>query len=294
MEMTTQKMSETTGYQGKKILAVLAHPDDETFGMGGTLAYYAHLGAQVDLICTTRGESGDVQPQYLEGYDSIADLRVAELKCAASILGIHEVVLLNYRDSGMAGSEANRHPEALVNTPIDRVVSDIACHVRRLKPDVVLTHDPAGNYFHPDHITTHQATALAFFSAGDAGFACSENLPAFQPEKLYFYTFQRRGMKWLLRLMPLMGMNPKKYGRNGDINLEQIVSMNFPIHVEVDYKQVESIRENASRCHASQGGGSREWTLYGRLRRWLAASRDAFMQAYPTPSNGRIRRDFFE
>ncbi len=282
------------GYHGKKLLTVLAHPDDETFGMGGTLALYAQRGVQVDLICTTRGESGDVQPKYLENYDSIADLRVAELNCAARMLGIHEVMLLDYRDSGMAGSEANRHPQALVNTPIDRVVSDIVCRIRRLQPDIVLTHDPAGNYFHPDHITTHQATVLAFFFAGDKSYSCPGDLPPYQPEKLYFYTFQRRGMKWLLRAMPLMGMNPRKYGRNGDINLEQIVSMNFPIHVEVDYKEVETIRENASRCHASQGGGSREMTLYGRLRRWLAASRDAFMQAYPTPADNQKQYDLFD
>ena len=63
----------------KVLLSVLAHPDDESFGMGGTLAKYAEEGVEVHLICATRGEAGEVDPEYLDRYDSIADLRVSEL-----------------------------------------------------------------------------------------------------------------------------------------------------------------------------------------------------------------------
>ncbi len=72
----------------RKLLVVLAHPDDETFGTGGTLAYYASKGVEVHLICATRGEVGDVEPELLEGFDSIADLRENELRCAAETLGL--------------------------------------------------------------------------------------------------------------------------------------------------------------------------------------------------------------
>ena len=95
-----------------KLLAVLAHPDDETFGIGGTLALYASKGVAVHLICTTRGEAGDMPAALLEGFDSIAERREYELRCAADTLGLAGVHMLGYRDSGMAGSSDNLHPEA--------------------------------------------------------------------------------------------------------------------------------------------------------------------------------------
>ena len=105
------------------LLAVLAHPDDETFGMGGTLALYAQQGAAVHLVCATRGEVGDVDPEYMQGYDSIADRREHELRCAAQMLGLAGVHFLDYRDSGMPGSEDNHHPRALAAAPLDEVAS---------------------------------------------------------------------------------------------------------------------------------------------------------------------------
>ncbi|MCJ7695691.1 MAG: PIG-L family deacetylase, partial [Anaerolineaceae bacterium] len=90
-------------FQGRKILAVLAHPDDETFGMGGTLAYYARHEAEVYLVCATRGEVGEIDASFMEKYKSPACLRTQELKQAAEILGIKKVIYLNYRDSGMPG-----------------------------------------------------------------------------------------------------------------------------------------------------------------------------------------------
>ena len=281
-------------YSGKKITAILAHPDDETFGMGGTLAHYASHGAEITLICTTRGEAGDVAPEFLDGYESIAELRMAELGCAAKTLGIKQHFYLAYRDSGMSGSESNAHPEALMNIPIDQVARDLTHLLRKLRPDIVLTHDPFGNYYHPDHIATHQATALAFFACRDETYSVPDELPPHQVGGLYFYTFHRKRLKWLLWLMPLLGMDPRHYGRNGDINLEQILSVQFPIHVEVDYKGSEELRDKATRCHASQGGASRDMTWFGRLRRWLGSSKDAFTQGYPVPENGKIKTILFD
>jgi len=94
------------------LLAVMAHPDDETFGTGGTLAVYARRGVAVYLICATRGEVGEVDEKYLRGFDSIAERRMAELRCAAEKLGITEVMFLDYRDSGMPGSQSPHHSPA--------------------------------------------------------------------------------------------------------------------------------------------------------------------------------------
>ena len=115
------------------LLAVLAHPDDESFGMGGTLALYAQRGVAVHLVCATRGEAGDVAPELLEGFDSVADRRVSELRCAAGILGLSGVHFLDYRDSGMPGSPDNQHPQALVMAPLDEVAAKVAGYIRQLQ-----------------------------------------------------------------------------------------------------------------------------------------------------------------
>jgi LmbE family N-acetylglucosaminyl deacetylase len=119
--------------QKQVLLAVLAHPDDETFGMGGTLAFYAQRGAAVHLICATRGEVGEVDEKYMQGFQSIAELRESELRCAAGILGLTGVYFLGYRDSGMPGSPDNQHPNALVAQSLDEVAAKVAHYIRLLK-----------------------------------------------------------------------------------------------------------------------------------------------------------------
>ena len=99
----------------KVLLAVFAHPDDESFGPGGTLARYAAEGVQVYYLCATRGDVGEVDEALLtrNGHATAADLRTQELMCAARALGLAGVEFLDYRDSGMSGSPENQHPASL-------------------------------------------------------------------------------------------------------------------------------------------------------------------------------------
>ena len=115
------------------LLAVLAHPDDETFGMGGTLALYASRGCDVYLVCATRGEVGTMDEDCLDGFDSPGDRRWSELKCAASILGLADVIYLGYRDSGMPGSPDNKHPQALAAAPLEEVTGRVVKVIRDLR-----------------------------------------------------------------------------------------------------------------------------------------------------------------
>ena len=170
------------------LLAILAHPDDESFGIGGTLALYAERGVKVHLITATCGEVGTVDPEYLDQHASIAELRVEkELRCAADQLGISDVYVLEYRDSGMPGAPDNEHPQALIQAPIEEVAEKLTHYIRKLRPQVVITHDPIGGYKHPDHIAVHKATVRAFHAAGEVTVFPNE-LPLYQPQKLYFST----------------------------------------------------------------------------------------------------------
>ena len=118
----------------RALLAVLAHPDDESFGPGGTLAKYAAEGVAVWLVCGTDGDAGTVDAEMLAGYASTAQLRAAELCCAAQTLGLKGVDWLGYRDSGMAGSPDNQHPNSLVQAPLERVAGQIVASIRKHRP----------------------------------------------------------------------------------------------------------------------------------------------------------------
>jgi len=275
----------------KTILSVLAHPDDESFGMGGTLALYAQNGVTVHLICATRGEAGEVGPEYLREYESISELREAELRCAAGHLGLSGVHFLDYRDSGMVGSLENEHPDALIQAPLNEVAARIAEHIRLLKPQVVLTFDPIGGYKHPDHITIHKATVQAFHLAGDPNFIC--DAPPFQPQKLYYHTISKRFIRLAVRLIRLFGKDPTRWGKNNDIDLTSLAVEDFPIHAQIGYRSVERRKDAASVCHASQGGAG---LARGPLQ-WISrlfGGKDQFMRAYPPAKPGEREKDLFD
>ncbi len=273
----------------RRLLAVLAHPDDESFGMGGTLALYARRGVEVYLICATRGEAGDVAD--LKGYASVGDLRQAELECAAKALGLKEVHFLGYRDSGMPGSPDNDHPQALIRVPLDEVAARIVAYMRRIRPQVVVTFDPIGGYRHPDHIHIHQATVLAFEHCADPDFYAQAGSP-FQPLALYYHVFPRWFLRWMVFWMRLFGKDPRRWGKNGDIDLVSLAEVEFPTHVRINIRSVLKIKDQAGACHVSQGGEERrgllDWLEY------LIGGHEDFMRAYP-PVNGSLQAsDLFD
>lgn len=288
-------MEEKPDFSNRTLLAVLAHPDDESFGMGGTLALYAQQGAHVHLVCATQGEAGEVSQQFLEGFCSVAELRVSELRCAAGILGLTGVHYLGYRDSGMAGSEANKHPQALAAAPVDDVAARVVTHIRRLRPQVVVTFDPIGGYMHPDHIAIQRATTQAFHLAGDPNFSDPADLPPYQPQKLYYHIMPKGAFRLAVKIMPLLGRDPRKFGRNQDIDIVELVEKgDYPTHAVIDYRPVREKRDAAAACHASQlDGGSPRSGFLGFLFR-LMGGKEQFMRASPQGTDRHKEKDLFE
>lgn len=282
----------TMAAEKKVLLAVLAHPDDETFGTGGTLAYYAARGVEVHLVCATRGEAGDVDADCLEGFADIAQLREHELRCASQHLGLTGVHFMDYRDSGMAGSPENHHPQALAASDLEEVTAKVVQFIREIKPQVVITFDPIGGYMHPDHIAIQRAAVKAFYAAGKADLYPVKGVPAFQPQKLYLHTFPRGFLKMALFFLRLTGKDPHKFGKNGDIDLVPIARADFPTHAKIDYRNVLKKKDLASACHASQGGARLTSGFMLTLRKVFGIS-DRYMRAYPPPQKG-IERDLFE
>jgi LmbE family N-acetylglucosaminyl deacetylase len=280
--------------QPRTLLATFAHPDDESFGPGGTLARYADEGVAVHLACATRGEVGAVDDALLAGYASVAELRTHELECAAGILGLAGVHLLGYRDSGMPGSSDNDHPDALARAPLEQVAGKIVRLIRTLRPQVVVTFDPHGGYGHPDHIKVHQATVVGFDAAANPT-AYPEQVAAgldpWAPRKLYYTTFPRTALRWLVRLMPLLGRDPAAFGTNRDINLRAIAEIDQPVSARIDVSRCLDAKQRAGACHRSQSGPT---GLYEHIPDWLVRrmlGRETFYRAYP-PAAG-LETDLF-
>ena len=273
------------------MLVVVAHPDDETFGMGGTLAFYGHQGAEIHLVCATRGEAGDVPAEMLADGRSIGELREQELKCAAGTLDVRKLYFLNYRDSGMAGSEDNSHHNAFINVPLEKAAAEIALLIRKIRPDIVLTFDPNGGYFHPDHIAAHKATVSAFALSSNPGFE-GQGLEPYQPKKMFFHIVPSAFIRIIVRLMPLFGMDPSRFGKNKDIDLTALLSENFPIHAKINYRRYSKLREMASACYASQGGDKQSGFLITWIMRFLQPV-EMYMRAYPKVMDKRIKKELY-
>lgn len=269
---------------GKRLLIAFAHPDDESFGMGGAIARYVAEGADVYLICATNGDVGTVPEEMLNGYSSVAELRLAELDCAAHTLGFREVFRFGYRDSGMMGSESSTHPDCLWQRwqqEPEAVVRRVVETIRRVRPQVVVTFNRYGGYGHPDHIAIHQATVEAFRLAGDPEYV-TEGLAPYSPQKLYYNVISL----WLLRLaiflLRLRGRDPRRFGRNNDIDLQSVIDHADPVHTRVDIGPYLEIWDTANACHASQGGG-RSNSIPRWLRRWMGG-RQGFTRVHPAPA----------
>lgn len=279
-----------------RLLVIFAHPDDESFGpAAGTLAKYAFEGVSVHVLCATRGEAGEVDD--LRGHCDIASLRTAELHRAAAALRLSSVQFMGYRDSGMAGAAANQHPDSLVSAPLEDVSERVIQAIQRIRPDVILTHDPYGWYGHPDHIRCYQAVLRAYerlygFTPGDD--PASQSGVSSAAPRLYLSTFS----KWLLKLavayLRLTGRNPRQHGQNKDVDLAQIASWDVPATAQVSVGAYQPIKELAMACHASQRPLTES---HSGLWRWLMAysqQQESFARLYPSVQPGeRLETDLF-
>ena len=279
----------------RRLLLSLAHPDDEAFGFGGTIARYHDEGVAVHLICATDGDVGTIDDEFMENFSTIAERRLYELQCAAEVLGL-TLHTFGYRDSGMQGTPDNDHPDSLAQADVDEVAERVTEVIRQTRPHIVATFDPFGGYGHPDHIAIHKATIQAFHAAGDADqypHQLKNGLTSYQPQKLYYRTFDRSRIRWMIRLAPLLGIDPTRMGRNHDMNYKEMVQNEWPTHTRLRIDDYIEIAQKAWKCHASQQMSSTGFGIINRLFR-RRSRHDTYMRVHP-PVNGRVReRDLFE
>lgn len=277
----------------RRLLAVLAHPDDESFGPGGTLARYAAEGVDVHIVIATDGAAGSVIEGYEGQRERLAEVRRQELQAAVDVLGA-TLHTLGYRDSGYIGDPANEHPQAFMNVDEEEAAGRVVRLIRQIRPQVVLTHDETGGYYHPDHIKAHKITVRAFHAAGDAQKYAHIGPQPYRPQRLYYTAFPARWRKLSTLMMRLRGEDPTRMGRNKDIDITNLGHPMESIHAHLDIFPYWETKQEASAQHQSQGGGS------GGVGSWMpdwlqkrVFNKEYFIRAYPPAENGTRERDLF-
>jgi len=234
------------------LLAVHAHPDDEVFG-GGSLARAADEGVRVVLVTATLGEEGEIRDPDLnpdEARSRLGSIREDELRQAAALLGIAEIHLLGYRDSGMAGTPSNEDPNNFHNANLDEVTGRLVGIIRETRPQVIVTYDERGNYGHPDHIAAHLAAVAAFDAAGDPTRFPTPGLEPWQPQKLYYTAFPRGDLLRFREIARERGMGPEEEETEDD--LESYTVPDELITTRVDVRPWVGRKVAAMRVHRTQ------------------------------------------
>lgn len=275
--------------QTRSLLSVFAHPDDESFGVGGTLAYYAAQGHTVALVCATRGEVGEIADPALATPQTLGDVRTAELNCAAQVLGVSEVILLGYCDSGMAGTPENQDPRAFMNAPAEEVVERLVGIIRRLRPQVVITFDPYGGYGHPDHIAIHRHTVAAFHAAGDPARYPQQGVP-WQPARLFYTVWPRSFIRALREQAQALGLDM------AEIEALERSEAGWPddqIQVTLDVSGQLAVKWQALHCHGTQFGADNLFRRLPEAAIKQALGYEHFALAWPPPAPGERLPDLF-
>ena len=273
-----------------KLLACFAHPDDEAFGTGGTLARYAAQGHAVHLVCATRGEAGEIADPEFATPLTLGAVREAELRCAAETMGIAEPIFLNYRDSGMAGTPENDDPRAFINIPAERVIAQLVQIIRQVKPEVVVTFEPFGGYGHPDHIAIHRHTVAAFHAAADPD-QYPEMGKAWQAQRLYYTAIPRSIFVTMRDQLAALGEDTSVF--DGFDNPEH-GWQEVQIHLFEDVSETVNAKWCALECHRTQFGPGNLFRRLPKEQVLKLMSVEHFSQAWPEPQAGLTLQGLFD
>jgi N-acetyl-1-D-myo-inositol-2-amino-2-deoxy-alpha-D-glucopyranoside deacetylase len=230
------------------LLAVHAHPDDESISTGGILAKYSAKGFRTVLAYGTAGEAGEIlNPDFVAPKPGlgIKEIRAIELAAAVKVLTVETVYFLGYRDSGMAGSSENNHPQAFAQADIQEATAKLVEIIRRVRPHVIVTYNEKGTYLHPDHIMANRVTLRAYKASGDPRFEIGETLAPWQPAKLYYTAIPLERIRRMYRIV-------KERGEEPGFDPEVLGTPEDKISTVVDVREYLSQKLEALNCHQSQ------------------------------------------
>ncbi len=255
------------------LMAVHAHPDDETIIMGGTLAHYAATNAgvrgeatDVIVVTGTRGELGEIvipERDTPEEHARLGETRMGEIAAAMRALGVTRWENLGYRDSGMDGTEGNADPRSFhhhINSNLDDTTEPLVRLIRATRPDVIATYDDFGGYGHPDHIAAAKVARRAWEVAGDPTWRPAAG-PAWSPKKIYEVRIPDSQRDAVLALLESRGIE-SWWSEPKDVTPEELetwrawrAAMACPdelITTRIDIKEQLGAKRRAIQAHATQ------------------------------------------
>ena len=237
-------------------MAVHAHPDDESIGTGGILIKYAEEGVRTVLVTCTGGEVGEIADPSMATRDNLKDVREQELRRACEILGVADLELLGYRDSGMAGTPDNEHPRAFAQADQREAAGRLVSLIRRYKPNVLVTYDENGFYGHPDHIQANRITVRAFAAAGEETAYAEQGLPPWSPQKLYYTAVARSQISRFAERLLAHGIEPPLRDGTGDADVPPFGTPDELVTTVVDVSPYVERKRRALQAHATQLGAN--------------------------------------
>jgi LmbE family N-acetylglucosaminyl deacetylase len=268
-----------------RLMAVLAHPDDESLGVGGALAKYAFEGVEVFLLTATRGDGGRYrghrpgEPEH-PGPIALATIREAELRAAAAVLGVRDVSVLDFPDRYLDDADP-RH-----------AVGSIVRHLRRIRPDVVVTFGPDGAYGHPDHIAISQFTTAAVVAAANPAWAWNEAGDEESPHsvsKLYYLAWP--AATWAAYQAAVGTLSSTVDG----VERQATPWPDWAITTVIDAREFWPTVSRAVACHESQVAAYERLKDLTPEHHQALWGRQSFYRAFSTVNGGRAREeDLFE
>lgn len=261
-----------------KLLAIFPHPDDESLGLGGTLAKYASEGVETYLVCATRGERGWNGPEEQDpGFETLGRIREAELRCAMRHLGLREVSFLDYIDGELDQAD-----------PME-AITKIMSSIRRIRPQVVVTFSPDGAYGHPDHIALAQYTAGALVCAADASYPDQDGRAPFRVSKFYHMVDSKAMVDIVRQVIGPISMEIDGVERN-HFGWEE-----WAVTTRIDTEAYFDQAWHAIQCHQSQLPGYGPMLELPRETLLSIWGEGTFIRLFSLVNAGRnVERDLFE
>jgi LmbE family N-acetylglucosaminyl deacetylase len=226
------------------LMAVHAHPDDESSGTGGVLAKYSAEGIRTVVVTCTNGEFGDAPGKIKPGEpghdpDEVAKIRLSELRTATDYLGVTDLEILGYHDSGMSEWDYKDRADVFSNVPLDVVSARISGLIEKYRPQVVVTYDDNGGYDHPDHLHASRAAVAAVEATGI-------------PSKLYLTAMRRSRWADMWQALKDAGEEVPDFGEIDPEAMRRMDESEARISTTVDIRPEMDLKNKALRAHASQ------------------------------------------
>ena len=275
--MTDPTSTTSTNSTAPRLMTIFAHPDDESFGVAGTIAHATRTGHAVAVVCATRGEEGKIADPSLATQENLGQVREQELRTAVAAVGVSDVVFLDYIDGHLAEAD----PE--------EALGKVVAQIRRFHPDVVITFDPKGGYGHVDHMAIHRLAVAGVAAAADPARFPEQIAQGAQPHRVRKVYYAAMPRERLLQMRDEARARGEDFIPGGDEATIPVEEMGVPLaeirtRIRLDDAEFDSKR-TALFSHKTQLPADNPWAKASPEEMRAFAGNEMFVLAPPPISD---------